>query len=173
MFFYPGFINNPIRYTGNLSVASFANETKYLMKYTDVEMARWSDLRTLIRKFMGISFRGEDGDIEAVAAEAVEYQIKITKYFKVFEQMRKDVSQLAVKSNEYRLKLLNYEKTALAEDRQTFLDMKEDSFIFDQFLQHMFSKKKIPKMRQKKEFSTAGKKKIKKVIPPKPTEECL
>jgi len=160
MIFYPEFILNPLRFSQNLTVSTLREEIDYCWQYSNKELASWPSIPDMVQSFMRASFHGK-GNATQIAESAATYLEKIRTYNEIFQNATKDPSVVAVESNKLRLELLNMRRIDLNRAPQDFLDKKRLVHFYDHLLKGLFGKKKMPKIRQTRQFETVKKKRKK------------
>jgi hypothetical protein len=161
MIFYPDFVPTPLRFHGNYSADGMLQSAARLVQYTDRNMRAWSDPRQLVADFMDVKFKGDPQQkgINAssqIVAQAEFAARKINVYLEFLQLMKKDVANLVETSNSLRYKLHNSKDLELRnatsgayDNEERFLDQKLRLGVADDFLQHMFPKRQLPKLHMK------------------------
>lgn len=155
MIFYPDYVPTPLRFHGTFSPEGILETAKYYTRYTNEYMLEWTDPKKLVDKFMDIKFKGktELGNESTVVDAAAFHAKKAGIYLEYLELMKDDVAHLVEVSNNLRFQLhnsKNLEKRNATsghfDNELRFLDQKMRLAIADDFLQHMFPKKKLTRL---------------------------
>merc|ERR1712216_356366 len=108
-------------------------------------MDHWADIPQLASQFVLASFKGQ-GDPQK-PAEALEIQYRRTKaYVELIQKLADDESYLASTANLLKQEMLNW-RTGV-DDPDDFLDLKEELFMLEDFLQHVFKKGEFARKKQ-------------------------
>jgi len=154
MIFYPDFVPTPLRYHGTYSPEGILENAKYFTRYTNEHMLTWVNPKEMVDNFMQIEFKGRSdlGNSSAVVDEAKFHAKKMNIYLEYLQLLKKDVANLVEVSNSLRFKLHNSKhlekrnEDGVYENEEQFLDQKMRLAFADDFLQHMFPKKKLQRL---------------------------
>lgn len=157
MVFYPDFVPTPLRFHGKFTPEGMLKSADFYGRYTTDYMLTWANPKDLVDQFMQDFKRagnnGESLNMTAVVHEAAFHAKKMAVYVEYLELLKQDLAHLVEVSNTLRYSLHNskdLEKrnaTSGAYDNEAaFLDQKMRLAIADDFLQHMFPKKSMPRL---------------------------